>query len=69
MLGLTKRRVSRNEVLEVTRASGVPVVADWLRRHPDGGWMQSGEGPRVEAARRLLFLMYLISEGVVTDGD
>jgi hypothetical protein len=53
--------------LRMSRAEGVPVASDWLRRHKDHGWDQTGEGPRTACARRLLFALHLMAEGKLSD--
>lgn len=64
---LTQRLIRVAAPYRISRASGVPVASEWLRQHPDGGWLQSGQEARDRASRRLLFLLWLISEGRVSD--
>ncbi len=49
----TPYRVLRPDVVH-----DAPGVARWLRHHPDGGWLQSGDAERMQAARRLIFTVY-----------
>ena len=43
-------------------------VCQWLRQHPDGGWLQSGDAVRRQVARRLLWLSWMIATGRLDDG-
>jgi hypothetical protein len=51
------------------RAEGVPICADFLRRHAEGAWDQAGDEARRLVAGRLLFAMHLMAEGKLGDGD
>lgn len=42
-------------------------VCQWLRHHPDGGWLQAGDLPRWEAAWLLLFVLWLVAAGRLSD--
>ena len=64
---LADRLIRKGAPYRMSRAKGVPEVSRWLRHHRDGGWRQSDDAGRDTAARRLLFLLWLISEGKCSD--
>lgn len=66
---LADRLIRMGAPHQLRRASGVPVAARWLREQPNGSYRQSSDEERSRAARRLLFLLYLISEGKCSDGE
>jgi hypothetical protein len=52
--------------LRMRRAAGVPIAADYLRRHYEGAGEWGDEARRVVAGR-LLFAMHLMAEGKLSD--
>lgn len=52
--------------LRMNRAAGIPIAADYLRRHYEGAdeW---GDEERRAVGGRLLFAMHLMAEGKLSD--
>lgn len=46
-----------------------PGVARWLRHHPDGGFLQSGDGERMAVARRLIWTVWRLYGRPADDAD
>jgi hypothetical protein len=53
--------------LRMSRAAGIPNCADFLRRKGEGVWQQAGAEMTMTVANRLLFAMFLMSEGRLGD--
>jgi hypothetical protein len=51
----TPYRILRPDVVH-----DAPGVARWLRFHPDGGYLQSGDQERTAVAKRLLFVVWAL---------
>ncbi len=49
----TPYRIDRPDVVH-----DAPGVARWLRHHPDGGFLQSGDAERMAVARRLIWTVW-----------
>lgn len=64
---ITQRLITTGTPHRISRAAGVPIAERWLFQHPDRGWITCSDTARMAAAKHLLFLMYLISTGAVTD--
>lgn len=58
------RRMRDYRLVRPNVAGDVSGVSRWLRHH---GWADLGQGARDDAARRLLFLVFLCAHGAVTD--